>query len=202
MSTMTLYGCSPRHGGNSDTALELFREGLTDAGVDVDALWLREHPLLPCRGCAVCTEKGRCALSGRDDADVLFAPLLGKGGTGPVVFASPIYFYHVPAGFKSFIDRAQAYYMRKLHGDEAMQKLPRREAFTIFVAGRPQGEKLFEGALLTLRYFLEPFNVTLAEPLTLRGIDAKNDLAESSVASLAVREYAQTAAERISGASA
>lgn len=196
MSRMTLYGCSPRHGGNSDTALDLFRDELAEAGVATDPIWLREHPLLPCRGCAVCTDKGRCALSGRDDADVLFAALLGSG---PVLFASPIYFYHVPAGFKSFIDRAQAYYMRKLRGDETMVNLPRREAFSIFVAGRPQGEKLFEGSLLTLRYFLEPFNVTLAEPLTLRGIDGKDDLAGSSVAGLAVREYARTAAERIAG---
>lgn len=195
MDRLTLYGCSPRHGGNSDSALELFREAMDEAGEATDALWVREYPLLPCKGCGLCAEKGRCTLAGKDEADALFAPLLGSG---PVLFSSPIFFYHVPAGFKAFIDRAQAYYMRRLHGDETLLNLPRREAFAMFVAGRPQGEKLFEGAMLTLKYFLEPFNLTLAEPLTLRGIDAKGDLAGNEDARQAVREYAASVAQRLS----
>ena len=38
--------------------------------------------------------------------------------------------------------------------------------------------KLFEGARVTLKYFVHNFNFTLADPLVFRGVDERNDLTE------------------------
>jgi multimeric flavodoxin WrbA len=191
--TAAVFACSPRPGGNSDLAASLLRDTLAEEGRAARGLALRDVSLLPCVGCQSCTknpEQG-CVLAGRDQADQLFAPLLHAPA---LYFCSPIYYYHVPAGFKAFIDRGQAFYARAQAGDPAMRNLPRRTARAVLVAGRPRGEKLFEGSLLTLKYFLQPFNVTLGEPLLLRGQDAKGDLAGDHAARALVEAYARAAA--------
>jgi hypothetical protein len=93
-----------------------------------------------------------------------------------IFFSSPIFFYHLPAHFKSFIDRGQSFYLRKMDQDPSMLSLPPRQAYLTMVAGRPRGKKLFEGSVLTLRTFLDIFHVQLQETLAFRGIDEVGDL--------------------------
>jgi len=131
-------------------------------------------------------------LQATDQAETVFgwmlaAPLL--------LFSSPIYFYHLPAGFKGLIDRAQRFYAARIAEDPVLTALSRRSAHVCLVAGRPRGEKLFEGSLLTLRYFLWPFNVALAEPLCLPGLDAPGDLRAAPEAEARVAAYAAQAWE-------
>jgi hypothetical protein len=114
-----------------------------------------------------------------DQAEELFAPLLAA----PVVlFAAPIYFYHLPAQFKGLIDRSQRYYALREKGDPRVAALPRRPAHVVLAAGRPTGEKLFEGSLLTLKYFLHSFNRSLDGTLLFRGKDRPGDLAADPAA--------------------
>ncbi len=191
------YGCSPRAAGNSDTALDHVTAQLHAAGVVSKRMFLRDHACLPCTGCGACAKTGgRCALAAKDDAHALLEPLRTAQAE---VFAAPIYFYHLPAGFKALIDRSQAYYERARQDDPTMTSLPMRPAFVALVAGRPVGERLFEGALLTLRYFLEPFNLELAEPLTIRGVDGPGDLAGDPWAVEAAQEYGKTVAKALLG---
>lgn len=174
---MAVFLCGPRPGGNSDAAGLAFAAGLAATGREARVIRLREHGLAPCRGCGACAKPGnRCPLDREDDAaEALFeavkaAPL--------AVFAAPIYFYHVPALFKAFIDRAQRHYEARLAG----ATLPERPAHVLLVSGRPRGERLFEGALLTLKYFFWPFHLRLEEPCLLRGFDAPGDLAADAQA--------------------
>lgn len=170
-----VLACGPRARGNSDRAAELMAQGLAQAGAEPILMHLRDMRISPCLGCQRCsTSPGHgCVLQGADQAEALFGLIMAAS---LVVFSSPIYFYHLPAGFKGFIDRAQRFYAARLAGDAALTALPRRQALVCLVAGRPRGEKLFDGSLLTLRYFLWPFNVGLAEPLCLPGLDAPGDL--------------------------
>lgn len=55
--------------------------------------------------------------------------------------------------------------------------LPLRPVWVCLVAGRKQGEKTFEGSLLTLKYFFKIFNFEMQPPLTLRGLEGAGDLA-------------------------
>jgi len=117
----------------------------------------------------------------------LFGPLL----RAPLLlFASPIFFYHLPAQFKAFIDRGQSYYVRQERGDPILAGLPQRQAGVALVAGRRKGEHLFSGSLYTLKYFLRPFRIALAEPLLLPGLDAPDDLTRDPDAQARVLAYA------------
>lgn len=169
-----VFLCGPRAGGNSDTAGLAMAEGLGRAGADPVVVRLRDHEVRPCLGCGACA-KGpahACPLAG-DEAETLFGVL---AETSLAVFASPIYFYHLPALFKAWIDRAQRHYEVRLARQAAGEPVAERPATALLVAGRREGRQLFTGALLTLRYFLWPFGLVLGEPCLLRGRDAPGDL--------------------------
>ena len=185
------WSCSPRRGGNSDAAAQAFAGGAAEAGGAVRFQALRNLSLLPCQGCQACAAPPHaCPLARQDEAESFFAALL----TAPVVcFAAPIYFYHLPGFFKGLVDRAQRYFALAEAGSPLLAGLSPRPACVILQAGRPKGEKLFEGSLLTLKYFLKTFRMTLAEPLLLRGKDGPRDLADDPAALEAVREYGRQA---------
>lgn len=180
--TAGIFSCSPRGGGNSDTAALAFAAGAS-AGIGVGASigsmvsYLRDYQILPCSGCYGCRDFSRgCVLSGSDQALDLFAYLVGA----PYVFFSvPIFFYHMPAHFKSWVDRSHAYWLQRESGDEFLLSLPRRRAYVCLLAARKQGDQLFRGTLLTLKYFLDIFNFEIYEPVLLYGIEAAGALANS-----------------------
>lgn len=173
----TVFLCSPRAGGNSDTAGLAVAEGLAKAGRTPRIIRLREQTVTPCRGCGACAvgPQHRCPLAG-DDAETLFAAM---ADASMLVFAAPIFFYHLPAQLKGLIDRAQRYYARRVDREAAGWVAPtERTAEVLLVSGRREGKQLFAGALLTFKYFLWPFAVRLADdPCLLRGYDAPGDLA-------------------------
>ena len=188
-----IVACSPREGGNSDYAAQRMEEALKAVGADPQVVHVRDFAIHPCAGCRVCAESlgAACIYKKEDQAEALFRLILGAPA---LFFVSPIYFYHVPAQFKGLIDRSQRYYVAKEAGDQGLAALPRRMAHGVLAGGRARGEKLFDGALLTLRYFLWPFNVTLGENLCLYGIDGPGDLrvddeARGKVEALAVRAW-------------
>lgn len=170
-----IFACSPRAAGNSDTAARLIAKGIAEAGGQSQLVTLRQYRVSPCLGCRRCEyDPNRQCFQARDDqSGSLFQTLL----SAPLVFfVSPIYFYHLPSGFKAFIDRGQSFYLRMLDKDPELLALRHRKAHVCLIAGRTQGEHLFAGSLLTLRYFLQPFRLELAEPLLLRGLDDAQDL--------------------------
>jgi len=196
-----VFACSPRGGGNSDLAAALFAEGVASAGGRARIAHLRDYAVTPCLGCRKCAVSpgNSCVLAAKDDCERLF-DLINRAPLA--VFCSPIYFYHLPAGFKALIDRAQRFYelrgARQTLGPARDEPAP-RPARIVLVAGRPKGEKLFAGSLLTLSYFLKCFRLTPASPLTLRGLDAPGDLASDEDAAEAVRAYGRLAWAELAG---
>jgi multimeric flavodoxin WrbA len=187
-----VFSCSPRPAGNSDLAADLFTRGVVQAGGEAQQLVLRKFKISPCVGCCRCEHDAgrRCYLAKKDQSATLFTALQ----RAPLVFfSSPIYFYHLPAVFKGFIDRGQSYYLRLRVKDPALVSLPRRKAYVALVAGRLKGENLFKGSLLTLKYFLAPFQLELAEPQLLTDIDAQDDLANNSDAQQRIVSYGEAA---------
>ena len=183
--------CGPRAGGNSDTAGLTFAEGLAGAGIKPRIVRLRELSIVPCRGCGACnTGPGhRCPLTDGDDVARLFAAMTEAR---VLAFAAPIYFYHVPALFKALIDRAQQPYAVRM---AATAPTPvSRPVHIMLVAGRTEGQRLFDGTLLTLKYFLWPFALHPGEPCLLRGMDAPGDVAASTEARTRLLAYGEAAA--------
>lgn len=197
MNRAAVFACSHRAGGNTDAAARLVAEALASkAGAVCETLAVRDYAVRHCQACNACldTPGHACVLAGTDDAEQLFAPFL----TAPaVVLASPIYFYHLPSMLKTLIDRGQRFWAARERGAEEIVNLPVRPAWVVLAAARPRGERLFEGALLTLKRFLFYFNIELQAPVVLRGLDGPSDLENDRVARDEVLALADRAAGRL-----
>lgn len=158
-------------------------QGASSVGIQAEIVYIRDYTLLPCQGCMACMvpkQQGQCVLARKDHAHALLARIQ----TASCLFiVAPIYFYHVPAGFKALIDRGQALWAAQ-YDDNAHAPLPppKRPAIVGLVAGRLHGAKLFEGSLLTLQYFLEPLGFTILEDCCLRGYDTPDALSKDPTA--------------------
>ncbi|GAB6110929.1 flavodoxin family protein [Desulfomicrobium salsuginis] len=182
MRQPVVMSLSPRGGGNSDQAADLFARCLHG---ESHALRLRDHHVEPCTGCGACAAAGVCRMSGEDAADDLFTRLDQASG---LVLTAPVYFYHLPSQAKAWIDRAQSRYLARQAGLAAAGAV--RPAYAVLVAGRPRGEKLFDGILPTLRYFLDVLDFRLEGTALLRGIDEAGEFSRCHEAMQAVRALA------------
>ncbi len=179
-----VLACSPRAKGNSDFMVHNFVQGVRSAGGEVEITFLRDYNILPCTVCHACFEdpKSKCILDSRDDTAKIFAQIQ----EAPLVFlAAPIFFYHLPAQFKAFIDRAQCHWAKREKLLKAGKFTPNpnpKPALAGLVAARTRGDKLFEGSILTLQYFLDMFDIKLHETCQMSGYDQPDDLAADGVA--------------------
>lgn len=173
--SVLILACSHRAGGNSDAAAELVSRGVREAGGEARVVAVRDYDVLACLACRACAKdkKSACVLRGKDQAEELFALLLAAPS---VVFCSPVYFYALPSLCKTWIDRSQRFWEARRKGDAWLLEYPERQGFACLVGGQPSGQKLFDGARLTLKYFLVNFAMPLSEPVGFRGKDERGDL--------------------------
>ena len=94
-----------------------------------------------------------------------------------VMLASPIFFYTVSAHTKIFMDRCQSLWVKKywIEGIPFNQWQTKRKGLFIS-AGATQGKKLFDGALLTVKYFFDVIDASLWKSLLYRGLDFEKDV--------------------------
>ena len=183
--TAIIFACSHRPGGNSDRAAALLAQGVEEAGGAARIVAVRDFEVTHCTACHACLAAPghRCIFQDQDQAEELFE-LLREAPA--VFFASPIYFYHLPSRLKAWIDRGQRFWAMRQDQDPAAPPAAHhpapRQAHVALFAGRPRGEKLFEGALVTLKFFLSNFGIGLADPLLFRGKDGPGDLAADAAA--------------------
>lgn len=189
-----VWACSPRRGGNTDTAAALLGEAMKLRDFPADAAppdqlagpgcvirRTADAGVQPCVACGSCdTRPGSCPQ--RDDA----LPLLRELCAAPAAcIVSPIYFYHLPAQAKALIDRAQAFWGLPAAGKPGQG----RRLGLVLLGARPRGEKLFAGAVLTLRYMADALGLVPAEALLLYGLDGPDDLRERPGLQARIREY-------------
>ncbi len=167
---VAIYG-SPRRKGNTAALLEQVVAGARDAGGQVEEIVLRDHKISPCLEIYKCKAAGECAI--KDDFQSIRDRMLAADG---LMIASPIFFYTVSAHLKTFMDRCQSLWVKKYWVDETPfgRKTFRRKALFLSV-GATHGKRLFDGSLLTMKYFLDVFDAELEDTLLYRGLDAHGD---------------------------
>lgn len=195
-NTIRVLACSPRSSGNTDLMVHNFVQGVRASGGSVEVSYLRDYTILPCVACHFCAEdpEGKCLLAERDDAEKLFrqmeeAPL--------VCIASPIFFYHLPAQLKALIDRSQRFWAQRrrlLKENPAWAAPTPKPGLVNLAAARTRGDKLFEGSMLTLQYFLDLFDIRIADGCRLMGYDQPDELAADGVACMRLYELGVKAA--------
>jgi multimeric flavodoxin WrbA len=102
MKTLILKA-SPKQDGNTATMADEFARGVRDVGFnDIVEFKLNDLDIRPCQACAAClkTPYDGCILE--DDFMTIF-PHFRESDV--IVFAAPIYWWHVCAQLKTFIDR-------------------------------------------------------------------------------------------------
>jgi multimeric flavodoxin WrbA len=170
---VAIYG-SPRRNGNTSSLLRRAVDGARKTGALVEEIVLRDLKMSPCLEIYGCKDTGRCVI--QDDFQSVFDHLLECDG---LMLASPIFFYAVSAHTKIFMDRCQSLWVRKYWIEKSTlgPRQPKRKALFISV-GATRGKKLFDGVLLTMRYFLDPLDMELWRALTFRGLDLEGDAAQ------------------------
>ncbi len=166
-----LYG-SPRRQGNTATLMDRAVEGAREAGAQMDRIFLRDLNISPCLEIYGCRKNGRCVI--QDDFHPAVDKLLHSQG---IMLASPIFFYTVSAHTKIFMDRCQSLWVKRywIDGTPFGAKDYSRLGFFVSTAAS-HGKKLFDGALLTVRYFFDVLDAGLWDTLLVRGVDAEKDI--------------------------
>jgi multimeric flavodoxin WrbA len=168
---VAIYG-SPRRQGNTATLLKHAVQGAVDAGAQVDEIILRDLKISPCLEIYACKKEGRCAI--KDDFHNVVDQILSAKG---LILASPIFFYTVSAHTKILMDRCQSLWVKKYWIDKVPfgQWVPKRKGLFISV-GATKGKKLFDGTLLTVKYFFDVLDAELYRSLLYRGLDFEGDV--------------------------
>ncbi|MEJ5365054.1 MAG: flavodoxin family protein [Desulfosoma sp.] len=180
---VALYG-SPRRSGNTSTLLTHAVEGAREAGASVQCFYLRDLKISPCLELYGCTKSGRCIIE--DDFQKVAEAVTDAHG---IMLASPIFFYTVSAHTKIFMDRCQSLWVKRYWIDGVpfgSKDYPRRGFF--IAAGATRGKRLFDGVLLTVRYFFDAVGADLWGSLLVRGVDAEGDILKRPDDLIAARE--------------
>ena len=168
---LAIYG-SPRRKGNTSLLLRKAVEGARGQGADVREVILRDLKMSPCLEIYGCKKTGRCVIN--DDFQELYDQILACQG---LMLASPIFFYTVSAYTKILMDRCQSFWVKRYW----IEKRPfggtdfARKGLFISV-GATKGKRLFEGTLLTVRYFFDAVDAQLWKSLLYRGLDFEGDV--------------------------
>ena len=167
---VAIYG-SPRRNGNAALLLKKAVEGAQDGGAQVEEIRLRGLKISPCLEIYGCKETGECRI--KDDFQKVRDKILASQG---LMLASPIFFYTVSAHTKILMDRFQSLWVKKywLNNTPRGQKIVKRKGLFI-AAGATKGKKLFDGALLSMRYFFDVLDMDLWKSLLYRGLDFEGD---------------------------
>ncbi len=176
MKVLGIYG-SPRRGGNTELLLKEFLRGCTEAGAEVEEVFLRDLKISPCLEIYACQKTGECPI--QDDMKALYPKLVDAH---MVVVASPIFFFAVSAHSKAMIDRCQALWARKyLLGQRAAPGQTGKKGIFLAVGGATLG-KVFDGPLLTMKYFFDALDRTFDRALLYKGVDEKGKIREHPTA--------------------
>jgi multimeric flavodoxin WrbA len=168
---IAVYG-SPRRQGNTATLLKRAVSGALDAGAEVNEIILRDLKMSPCLEIYGCKKEGKCVI--KDDFQKVIDQILSAQG---LMLASPIFFYTVSAHTKIMMDRCQSLWVKKYWIDKVPygQWEPIRKGLFIS-AGATKGKKLFDGTLLTVKYFFDVLDMELCRSLLYRSLDVEDDV--------------------------
>ncbi len=172
MDVLVFLG-SPRKKGNSEILTQALLEGVRQAGGSPEIIRLCDLKISPCISCGGCDKTGKCVVE--DDMTPLYEKIIT---IDKIIVSSPIFFYGITAQTKAFIDRTQALWNRKrlLQKKGEWVDNPERKGFFISVAAT-RGARIFEGAILTMKYGYDAMGMQYAGEFLVSGPDKRGDMA-------------------------
>ncbi len=132
--TVLILSASPRKGGNSDLLCDQFILGATEAGNQVEKIYVQDKEINFCLGCMDCQSNGGVCVQNDDMVEILDKMVRAD----VLVMATPIYFYNMDAQLKVLIDRTCPRYSEISNKKAfliATSDDGRKEAMDVTVAG-------------------------------------------------------------------
>ena len=142
-----------------------------EVGAETEKLVVDKLKVAPCHEYYGCLRDGHCVI--RDDMDAIYAKLLE---VDVVIIASPMFFYGLTSQLKALIDRGQALWARQYVLGQDLSDYRRRGAF--IGVGATRGKNLFEGSILTVKYFFKSCGINYVDELLVWGVDKKGEIKE------------------------
>jgi multimeric flavodoxin WrbA len=168
---IALYG-SPRRKGNTARLLSKAVEGARDAGAEVEEIVLRDLKISPCLEIYACSQEGECAI--KDDFQKVRDKIMDSRG---LMLASPVFFYAVSSHTKILMDRFQSLWVKKNWVEKPAEKQSGFKRKGLFISvGATRGKKLFDGMLLSVKYFFDVLEMELWKALLYRQLDFQDDV--------------------------
>lgn len=180
MNITAIYG-SPRRGGNSDVILDVFLSPVQPTDTIIRII-PSEMSFSQCKGCRACEKTGICVID--DEIKTVTNHLLQADR---VIISAPIFFYGFPSALKALIDRSQVLWSRRYLLKEELKP---KKGFLLAV-GATQGKKLFEGVILTSRFFFDGFNCEYQGEVVFRGFDKKAEIKNCQACLEEIKKAAQ-----------
>ncbi|MFC1910155.1 flavodoxin family protein [Chloroflexota bacterium] len=174
MKVLGMMG-SPRIKGNTDLLLDEALKGSRSEGAEVEKIIVAKLNIAPCKENYGCLKDGHCIF--HDDMEAIYSKLLSADR---VIIASPIFFYALTAQLKALIDRGQALWARKHILNQPPPDGGRKGAF--IGVGATRGKNLFEGSILTLKYFFDAIGVNYADEVLVWQVDGKGEIKDHPTA--------------------
>lgn len=175
MSEVLVLEGSPRRGGNSQVLMDAVARGIVRAGGTLERVRIADRQIAPCVGCGGCDKTGHCVV--KDEMTGLYEKIVAARR---LLLVSPVYFYSLTAQLKAAVDRGQALWSRKQlqvkKGE--WREDPDRKGYLVAVAAT-RGSRVFEGSILTAKYFFDATGFTYAGELLVKGIDGRGEMAKA-----------------------
>ena len=182
MKVLVILG-SPRKKGNTDLLIGRIVEGIEEAGGSAELIRLEGMDIHPCIGCGGCEKEGTCVI--QDRMHELY-PKIDEADR--IIIASPIYFYSLTAQTKAFVDRCQAMWSRKYILNKRLNKHKKKIGYLVSVAAT-KGERVFESAILTVKYALDAMDYTYGGEFVVKGVDKRGAIREKQEILEKAREF-------------
>lgn len=176
MKVLALYG-SPRKDGNTSRLLQELVRGARERGADTTEIAICDLTIQPCVADYSCGKTGRCFI--QDDMVAIYNHFEKNDY---IVVAAPIFFYNVNAQTKTVIDRSQALWARKYLLKQPVTNGGIKKKGIFISVGATKGSKLFDGTLLTIKYFFDAVGAVLFKSLLYKNIDAAGDIVQHPTA--------------------
>jgi multimeric flavodoxin WrbA len=172
---VAVYG-SPRRGGNTDTLLNRFLEGVSSCNLvdqdsaKVEKIFASNLEISSCRSCGSCSKTGECII--QDEMQALYAKLIDCDF---LVVASPIFFTTVSGYLKTFIDRFQRFWALKYELKRKIIVKENRKGILISTAGS-KPKDIFDCTKKVMRALFDVLYIEYSCDFLFNNTDQKGDI--------------------------
>lgn len=178
---VAVYG-SPRRGGNTDTLLNRFLEGVSSCNMldqdslKVEKIFASNLEISSCRGCGSCSKTGECIV--QDEMQALYAKLID---CDLLAVASPIFFTTVSGYLKAFIDRFQRFWALKYELKRKIIVKENRKGILISTAGS-KPKDIFDCTKKVMRALFDVLYIEYFCDFLFNNTDQKGDILKNQEA--------------------